>query len=104
MDIARASSLPQAVQPSSPPPAQGGIDETARSFETVFLSQAVDQMLATVEVGTFGGGHAEEMWRSFLSTAVAESISAQGGTGIARQIVAAYDQAQGMADGKETGQ
>lgn len=63
--------------------------ESARKFEAMFLGQMVDEMLATVDLGDFGGGHAEETWRSFLSDAIGRSIAEQNSTGIARSIEAA---------------
>ncbi len=53
----------------------------AKDFEAMLLSQAVNQMLETVDIGSMGGGFAEETWRSFLARAIAEEIS---GTGITR--------------------
>lgn len=60
--------------------------ESAKEFEAMFLGQMVDEMLSTVEIGNFGGGHAEETWRSFLSDAIGRSIADQGSTGIADGI------------------
>ncbi len=59
----------------------------------MFLPQVVDEMMRSVDMGEFGGGHGEETWRSFLARAFAEEIAGQGGTGIARSIeagIAAY--------------
>jgi flagellar protein FlgJ len=67
--------------------------QVARSFEAVFLSQFVDQMMETVDAKAMGGGKQAEIWRSFLSDAMAESIADQGGLGIAtsiEQMLAAY--------------
>ncbi|GHD99255.1 flagellar rod-binding protein FlgJ [Defluviimonas sp. 20V17] len=58
----------------------------AKDFETVFLGQMVDQMMKTVKLGPMDGGHAQEMWRSFLSRAIAEQISRTDSTGIARSV------------------
>ncbi len=55
----------------------------------MFLGQMVDEMLSTVNIGNFGGGHAEETWRSFLSDAIGRSIAEQNSTGIAKGIEAA---------------
>ncbi len=81
MDLGRAS------------PAVGGADaeKVAREFEAAFLAQSVDQMLKTANSETFGGGHAEEMWRSFLANAVANQIADTASTGISAQIRAAID-------------
>nr|WP_246253379.1 rod-binding protein [Sulfitobacter maritimus] len=54
-------------------------------------------MLSTVDVGSFGGGHAEETWRSFLSNAIGESIAEQNSTGIARSIETAMARYQSGA-------
>ncbi len=67
----------------------------ARDFEAAFLAQAVDEMLKTTKTGMFGGGHAEDTWRSFLARAVADQIAAEGGTGIARSVRGAIDAYQG---------
>lgn len=66
-------------------------DRAAFEFEVVFLSQAVEEMMRSTSAGAFGGGHAEETWRSFLARAFAEEVAAQGGTGIARSIKAGID-------------
>ncbi|APX89207.1 hypothetical protein BV394_05325 [Brevirhabdus pacifica] len=83
---------------------QGGADpadpaaKTAREFEALFLTQAVDEMMKTVDLGSFAAGSAEETWRSFLSRAIADEIAGQAGagTGIARSVestIAAYGRA-----------
>ena len=58
----------------------------AKEFETVFLSQVMDEMLKTVKLGSLDGGFAEETWRSFLAQAYAEQLAEQGTTGIARSV------------------
>ena len=63
--------------------------QSSKDFESMFLGQMVDEMLATVDIGDFGGGHAEETWRSFLSDAIGQSIAEQNTTGIAKGIEAA---------------
>ncbi len=67
--------------------------DTAKEFEAVFLTQAVEEMMKTIDLGSFGGGHAEETWRSFLARAFADQIAGQGGTGISQSVestIAAY--------------
>ncbi|KAF0674640.1 rod-binding protein [Profundibacterium mesophilum] len=71
---------------------------TAREFEAVFLTQAVEQMMSNVDIGSFGGGDAEKTWRGFLARAVADEIAAQGRTGIAQSVgvaMSAYGTAKG---------
>ena len=58
----------------------------AKDFETVFLGQMVDQMMKTVKLGGMDGGHAQELWCSFLSRALAERISQTDTTGIAQSV------------------
>ena len=73
----------------------------AKEFEAVFLSQAVDEMLKTVDLGTMSGGHAEEMWRSFLAKAIADELAGAGTTSISEGVqsaIAGYRSAQGAGD------
>jgi len=58
----------------------------AKEFEAVFLSQVMDEMLKTVNMGSLGGGFAEDTWRSFLAQAYAEQLADQGTTGIAQSV------------------
>lgn len=70
----------------------------AREFEAMFLSQMVDEMLSQVDIGDFGGGQAEEHWRSFLAEAFGREIAEQGGAGISsslRGALEAYTSARG---------
>ena len=54
----------------------------AKEFETLFLSQFVDEMLKTVDLDAATGGRDMHMWRSFMSQAMAESLVEQGGLGL----------------------
>ncbi len=65
------------------------IATVARDFEAVLLGQMVNEMLATVEVGSFGGGFAEETWRSLLAEEYANQIAQSGTTGISQSIESA---------------
>jgi Rod binding domain-containing protein len=67
--------------------------ETAEAFETVFLTQFVDEMMKTVSPTAFGGKQQAEMWRSFMSEAVAKSLVEQGGVGLTgnvKEMISAY--------------
>ncbi|MFG6594997.1 rod-binding protein [Sulfitobacter sp. 1A13368] len=86
-----------AAKPAAPQ-ADAVTAEKAQEFEAMFLGQMVDEMLSTVDIGSFGGGHAEETWRSFLSNAIGESIAEQSSTGIARTIETAMQRYQTGAD------
>ena len=61
----------------------------AKEFEAMLLSQAVNQMLETVDIGSMGGGFAEETWRSFLARAIAEEISGTGVTKVSESVQSA---------------
>jgi peptidoglycan hydrolase FlgJ len=60
--------------------------EVAKNFEAVFLTQAFNQMLDTVAPGSFGGGHAEKTWKSFMGKEYAQAVADSGTTGIADSI------------------
>lgn len=65
----------------------------AKEFETLFLSQFVDEMLKTVDLDAATGGRDMHMWRSFMSQAMAESLVEQGGLGLSasvEQMMSAY--------------
>lgn len=69
--------------------------DVAQEFEAVLLSKFVDEMMKTVSVGTFGNKQQAEIWRSFLSDAVADQIAQSGGLGLEPQIkdaIGAYRQ------------
>ncbi|MBV1863801.1 MAG: hypothetical protein KUG74_05125 [Rhodobacteraceae bacterium] len=83
------SPINTAIHPKQDAPDEA--KEAARKFESLFLSQVVEEMIKTVDIGNFGGGDAEEKWRSFLATAVADEIALQGNTGIAQSIETAIN-------------
>jgi Rod binding domain-containing protein len=60
--------------------------ELAKEFEAVFISQFVDEMMKTVDYGPAAGGQGAEMWRSFLSQALADKLSERGGLGLSGNI------------------
>ena len=84
---------------AAPDAAKNATDE----FEAMFLSQMVNEMLSQVDIGDFGGGQAEEHWRSFLADAFGREIAEQNGGGLMtslRGALDAYAQADSRADGK----
>jgi len=60
--------------------------QIGREFETVFLSQFVDEMMSTIDYGPASGGQGAEMWRSFMSQALAEKLAERGGLGLGANI------------------
>lgn len=63
--------------------------ETAEAFEASFLSQMMRPMFQGLRTdGAFGGGQAEETWRSFMLDAMAKKTVAAGGVGLADTVMA----------------
>ncbi len=61
---------------------------TADSFESVFVGQMLEYMTEGVETDPmFGGGHAEEMWKSMLNQEYGKHIVKNGGLGISKQVM-----------------
>lgn len=98
------SRTPEPARPATPQPqaAETAAGATGREFEALFLTQAVDEMMKTVDLGSFGAGNAEETWRSFLARAIADEIAGKSSIGLARNVettIAAYNKAIG--EGRE---
>ena len=92
-----AAAQPAATQPSSP-----AIDRNSRAykaaqdFESVFLGQMVAQMYTGLDAqGPFGGGFAEETYRSLLYQELGRQMAAGGGVGIADAVYAEMVKMQG---------
>ncbi len=63
------------------------IDEVAQDFEAQFISSMMENMFSTVEVSEeFGGGHAEEVYRSLLVTEYGKLLARTGGVGVADHV------------------
>ena len=63
------------------------VAKTARDFEAVFLTQMLQQMFAQVPTDKiFGGGQAEETWRTLLLDEYGKVFAKSGGIGIAAQV------------------
>lgn len=61
--------------------------ETAREFETVFLTTMFNQMFSGLKTdGPFGGGYGEEVFREMLAGEYAKNVSNSGGIGLAEQV------------------
>jgi len=65
------------------------IRRQAVELEGVFLNTLVSQMFSGIDTdGAFGGGFAEETWRSMQSEQYAQQLAETGGIGLADQIMA----------------
>ena len=77
---------------STTPPSMKGLsgaasDKTAEDFEAMFATQLRQPLVVRVGVNsTFGGGHGEEMMRSFLTQEYGKMIAKSGRLGIATQV------------------
>lgn len=66
-----------------------GAVKAAEEFEAMFLSQMLGPMWAGIETdGPFGGGSAEETYRSMLISEYGKLISKAGGLGISSSVKA----------------
>jgi Rod binding domain-containing protein len=95
------TTMPAAAQAAAQPAAPA-IDRNSRAykaaqdFESVFLGQMVAQMYTGLDAkGTFGGGFAEETYRSLLYQEIGRQMSASGGVGIADAVYAEMVKLQG---------
>jgi len=63
------------------------IRETAVEFEAQFLGQMLKPMFEGIQTdSTFGGGHAEEMWKGMLVQEYGKAVAQGGGIGLADQV------------------
>lgn len=88
-----ASSRPDALLglgPQAPSPKQGAearAREAAQQFETMFITQMLEQMSTGLKADSnFGGGPAEGIHRSMLNEEYAKQIARRGGIGVADAI------------------
>jgi Rod binding domain-containing protein len=62
--------------------------EAARDFEAFYLARALEPMFEGLSSeAPFGGGMAEDMWRSLLIDEYGKAIAKAGGIGIADAVV-----------------
>ena len=81
------SADPILIQGSKKKLSREQVDRAAEDFESMFLSQMMQPMFDTVGVdASFGGGQAEETYRSFLVDEYAKLFSRSGGIGIADHV------------------
>lgn len=113
MNAALAMPAQRPQTPLTQPPATVGVpharggapsrDEAmrvGRQFEQMFLSQMLGPVFDTIRTdGPFGGGHGEQMMRSFQIDAYAQSIVARGGIGLAPRIAAEILRMQEKSNG-----
>ena len=76
---------------------RGKIHQTAVGFEASFLTQMLQTMFSGVETSApFGGGPGEDMWKSFLSEAMAKQMAKRGGIGVSAAVEKEMLKLQGL--------
>lgn len=84
-DLLRA---PQSISTTPKGASAEKIRQTAEDFEASFLSQMLKPMFQGLSTdGLFGGGQAEETWRSFLIDEMAKTTVKAGGIGLATPVM-----------------
>ena len=77
---------------------RGQIAKTAQDFEASFLSVMLQSMFQGVkQEEPFGGGQGEEMFKSFMSEAMAKQMAKAGGIGLSRSVQAEMLKMQGLS-------
>jgi flagellar protein FlgJ len=103
MDVSSLSVPVDLLTPVKAPPVASGatrakIDATAKSFESQFLSVMIGQMFEGTEISApFGGGEGEQAFKSFLTDAMAKSMTRNGGIGLAKDISKEMLKMQGLS-------
>jgi len=90
MDAGTALSQAQATALPRMPKTQdiGKMRDAAQEFEAVFISQMMKPMFEGLSTeAPFGGGQAEEMYRSLMIDEYGKTIAKSGGIGIADQVM-----------------
>lgn len=77
------------------------IEEAAKEFEAVFLSEMLKPMFAEINKPDplFGGGHGEEVFNGFLVQEYGKIMAERGGIGLAAQVKAELIKIQEMQNG-----
>jgi Rod binding domain-containing protein len=69
--------------------------EAAQKFEAFFVGQMMEYMMAGMKADeTFGGGQAEDTWRSMLNQEYGKEIAKSGRLGIADKVLNSMIQSQ----------
>ncbi len=93
------------TQPNAKPSASKGmsmekIEESAKDFEAMFLTEMLRPMFDSVGVNQlFGGGKGEEVYRSFMLDEYGKNLAQNGSFGIAdlvkKQLIEMQEKANG---------
>jgi Rod binding domain-containing protein len=84
---ASANKLQALTQAGSEGDSKQAIEETAKKFEAVFISQMLKPMFETVERNEmFSGGHGGKMFRGMMVEEYGKKMAEAGGIGLAEHI------------------
>lgn len=62
-------------------------EKVAQDFEAFFLGQMLQPMFSSISVEPpFGGGSAEEVWRSMMVDEMGKAMAKSGGIGLAAHV------------------
>jgi Rod binding domain-containing protein len=79
------------------PEQRAKIAKTAQAYEASFLSAMLGHMFTSVDADApFSGGAGEQAFRSFMTDAIATSMSKAGGVGLAKSVTAEMLKMQGL--------
>ena len=71
------------------------VKDAAQQFEAFFVGQMMEYMTAGIKAdGNFGGGQAEETWRSMMNQEYGKQVAKSGRLGIADTVMTAMLKAQ----------
>lgn len=85
------------VLPKASPAQLARIGKVSRDFEQSFLSIMLGEMSADVKTSSFGGGAGEDAFKSFMNDAMAKSMTAHGGVGLAPKLQSEMLRLQGLS-------
>ncbi len=93
---------PPPVAPVADTPAQAfqraRIQKVAKDFEASFLSVMLGEMFRDVSAGEFGGGQAEEAFKTMMTDSFAKSMTNHGGIGLAPALTRQMLTLQGLEE------
>jgi peptidoglycan hydrolase FlgJ len=88
---------PAALKPATPDQ-RAAVTKTAKGFEASFLSVMLGQMFEGTEPeAPFAGGAGESAFRSFMTDAMAKSMTARGGVGLSGVVAKEMLKMQGLS-------
>ena len=89
--LENAKAMPKTPAHADPAKAR----KVARDFEAVFIGRMLQPVFSGMSSSPpFGGGHAEQVWRSLMVDEIGKAIAQHGGIGLADQVQAEILRAQ----------